>query len=413
MMPASLITKLRQLLPVLLLLSVSLYFLNATSYFRPLRYGKYLWLCTLPICLLTLAIGKTKFNKDFMVQQIKPWLPLFLAGIILFFYHGNFSGANVLGKFLILLLVFSLLVSTITLRLQTLFRINAFNCIVLSTLGFIQTHYLGYYVPGWDVNQNIFAGVIVLLGGFSCLSSFSQNQQEKISNIERCLYFLAGVAAIITAISTGCRTVFFTLIALLPLSIYSIKKYFQLPMRKVLLLAVLPFILLGIIILSDDLLVQRIRLILPEISQWTNNQQDIVSTSIGIRLSMYQIALFEIFPQFPLLGMGDLSGKEIANILGIHSITESYVNNWTHFHNDFLQMLVTGGICFVCLGILTFLWLLLNTKLNVLLLWLLGCGFLFGLTEVFFFRQNTFICFCTLWLFYQSSLFQRSSYGPL
>lgn len=391
------------------LISISIYFLNATSYIQSLRYGKYLWLVTLPLVFLALTVNRLKFNKSFFMQEITPWIPIFLSGAVLFIIHGNFSGSNILGKLFILLMAFSLLVSHVKLNTKILFWVNAINCLLLTCLGWIQVSFLGFQVPGQDVNQNIFAGVIVLLGGFSCLSSFHNNQASQLSPTDRAIFFIIGTISVITAILTGCRTVFLTLIVLLPLLAYSFIRFTNISKSKrfiiglVLIIVVINFTL----ITNNDLLTQRIGKIIPEIVQWQSQQENVVSTSIGIRLSMYQIAIFDIFPKFPFFGMGDLSGEEIANILNIKSIVQSHINNWTHFHNDVLQMLVTGGLCFVMSASFVFLLLLKKALGNPLLLWLLGCGAMFGLTEIFFFRQNTFICFCTLWLFYQATQLQE------
>lgn len=382
---------------LLFLLSVPI--LNMQTYLSFAMHGKYVWMLVLPVTLLLMIFTKGKADWNWFLTELKPWLPLIFVGLLLVCIHGKFSGTNILSKLLIILLAFAVLKQQVSISKTIFFRVCALNSLAISVLGGVQVWILGYPMPGYDLNQNIFAGSAILIGGCSSLSAVIA--ESSVSKFEKSFYLVAGLLAVVTAICTECRTVLICLIPLILISVYAIAKRFKVSLTKMFIFSIVLLIGISSGIYANSGLVERIQLIIPEITQWVNGQSGTASTSIGIRLAMYKFAFTEIFPSSPWVGVGDLPGREIAKLFNYSGIVSSFVPNWTHFHNDCIQMLVTGGLLLLCAGFATFFLLLGKSNLNPLALWLLFCGFCFGITEIFLFRQNSFISFVILWSFYR------------
>ncbi len=374
----------------LLLASFSLYFFTAISY--GFGHGKYLWKIVLPISLIALLLLWKEYKWKALIKECEPWFPLLFSSLVIFAVYGTWPAGRSLEAVGITLLAITILSQLKLISLRYFYWVNALTCVLLFSSGLIDVLVLGKHVPGETINQNIFAGVAVTVSGFSLISSFDRS--INLRSFERKFFACAGILALAITIATQCRTVLLP-IALLLLLVWngSVK---SLGKGSAIALIALSLSFLSIVIYFNPGLVVKLYKIIPEISEWLSSN-NVAQSSIGIRLEMYSFALTEVFPSHPFIGLGISDGSSVAAMFGDVRINEEFVRHWAHFHNDAIQMLVSGGLLQCVAAISTCFLLWRRSGKNVLILWLLACGILFGLTEIFFFRRNTFVCFLTLY----------------
>lgn len=88
-------------------------------------------------------------------------------------------------------------------------------------------------------------------------------------------------------------------------------------------------------------------------------------------MAMWKFAFGDILPSCPFFGVGRMEGSQIAKLFDYHQIDPAYISNWTHFHNDIVQMLVSGGGLQFLGGAGTLILLYRSARKSVPLLWLL------------------------------------------
>lgn len=379
---------------VLLLGFLCLFVFNALPYPDSLRHGKYLWKLCIPLILFLLILDRRLFDKEFARCNLYPWLPIVISNFVLLFIHGNLPAGTPLGNLIIIIIAGALLSRAELITFEDLFKVNAVTCFVLVMSGLLDVFIFDCKVPGELINQNIFAGIAILLGGFLILGCFESNLSDERTKV---LGLLIGIATVILALSTKCRTALVCSFVLAIMVLFvTFKNYGA---RKTIVTAFLLFLFVFVYFVFDHSLFFKITKIATEFEGWRSSDEA-VATSVGIRLAMWKFAFGDILPSYPFFGVGRMEGSQIAELFNYHQIDPAYISNWTHFHNDIVQMLVSGGGLQFLGGAGTFVLLYRSARRSMPLLWLLLCGLVFGQTEIFFFRQNTFVCFATLWILF-------------
>lgn len=387
-------TKIVYGLQVILLVSLCLFVFNAMPYPNFLRHGKYLWKLCIPLILLLLILDRRLFDREFAKCNLYPWLPIIIANLVLLFVHGNLPAGTPLGNLAIVIIAGALLSRAELITFEGLFKVNVATCFVLIMSGVLDVFVFNRAVPGELINQNIFAGVAILLGGFLILGCFELNLVDKRIKV---LGLSIGVATVVLALSTQCRTALLCgFVLVIMVLFFAFKNY---GLKKTIAMAFFILFIAFAYFVFDHSLFAKITKVTAEVERWRSSDE-VVATSVGIRLAMWKFAFGDILPSYPFFGVGRMEGSQIAKLFDYHQIDPAYISNWTHFHNDIVQMLVSGGGLQFLGGAGTFVLLYRSARRSMPLLWLLLCGLVFGQTEIFFFRQNTFVCFATLWILF-------------
>lgn len=137
---------------------------------------------------------------------------------------------------------------------------------------------------------------------------------------------------------------------------------------------------------------------------WYLDPQETTKTSVGARLVIWEVALFDIIPSHLLFGVGDVRQLDWINLITVANVDTDFWERILHFHNEGINIFVTGGL----LLFLVSNWLLYKlfqaARGEPVLLCLLVGSVSWGVTEVAFFHKNYFFVFLSLWLLYECAL---------
>lgn len=388
----------------LLFFFLSLYVLNAIgnmdvfcSIYGERRYTNCLWI----LLFLYLVVSGWKINWRFLWEEGWFFVPLVLVYIFLYFYHsGRINLSYIKYGFLVLFSV-AAIYNLKFLTLKTLFITNSISCVLIFLASIYEIVWLKYPIPNGDINQNIYALMVFMIGNVSIFSSL----YKEFSRSYRIVFFFAGVLSVWVALRTSCRTAYFSELVLIGLYAYLTIKKFNWSMKKtVLFLLLCSFLLIAVILTSPSITADKFNLVSKEILGFFDlNAGETTNTSIGLRLAMWETALFEIFPKHPFFGIGDVLQLNWNDLHVVTKMDPKFAIGLTHFHNEAINIAVTGGgvLLLTCLWVLYKLFVC--AKGNPVLLCLLVGSVAFGVTEVSFYHVPYFIVFLTIWFLYRAA----------
>lgn len=388
----------------LLFFFLSLYVLNAVgnmdvfcSVYGKRRYTNCLWV----LLSLYFLVSGGRISWRFLWEEGWFLVPLAFVYIFLYFYHnGHINLSYIKYGFLVLLSV-SAVHDLKFLNLKTLFITNSISCVFIFLASIYQIEWLKYQVPNGDINQNIFALMALMIGNVSIFSSL----YKEFSRSYRIVFFFAGVLSVWVALRTSCRTAYFSELFLIALYLYFTVQQFNLSLKKSFLFFLLCCsFLVAVIFTSPSITVDKFNLISKEIHGFfALDAGETTNTSIGLRLAMWKTALFEFFPRYPFFGIGDVFQLNWKELPIVTNMDPKFAVNLCHFHNEAINVLVTGGgvLLLTCLWVLCKLFV--SAKGDPILLCLLVGSVAYGVTEVSFYHVPYFIVFLTIWFLYRAA----------
>jgi O-antigen ligase len=122
----------------------------------------------------------------------------------------------------------------------------------------------------------------------------------------------------------------------------------------------------------------------------------------GQRLLMWDMALSAI-QQWPVLGPGTKGVNELFLLVGGATTSQPAFAVHNHFHSDWIQPLMMGGIVLLLGQLVTIALLVRRAFGNPVLLWIALAPLSFGLTDRVIHENNTFGFFVVAWALYTAA----------
>lgn len=344
-----------------------------------IHFAKYL-IFIFSILSIVFVLDKETFQES--VKRISiflsPWLLWLISLLVLSAIHGADGYSYGYNALLIMILVFlslqpvhlsrNLLIKTIALFL---FFMSIAIIIHVLTIGFIDN---GVY----SVNKNKVAGVVTFLS-ICCFSSliFEKNIFAFKEQIVIATSVLTSLLCIVLLEARTALLAYFALVLVICLG----KKF------KVALLVLLISCIMVALFSATGRIQQGI-------SDLQNFQDGNNRTSWGIRLELWKFALIG-FCDSPLYGWGSKAFDALVDNGYVFGV-QNYFR--THFHNDFFQTLVSGGLIGVTGWIGTLILLIRQSWSDFTKLALLASILAMGLADRYWSHWITFYPFISLWV---------------
>lgn len=397
--------------------------------FSPLPGGssyRYLFFVATPSCLIVLLLKQNKTTIkaslfDF-VNFIRPIFPFLFALCIVWAIHRNGTlDQGIGGEARLILLIFVLngLVYT-TLKIKRVVISNSlflFACslsIVLAIVYFFVVAYnndvsIFHIRPFVKPYVTIFAKCLALLSGLTLLGALIF---PKLPRNSRLFFSTIGLLGFLG--SSGFLSVRGTL--LVPFIVLFCAGFFYGFKRvKVLLFSGLAICVLSTALFSLTPIGERIQVGVNEVqsvattpllenlfekilskevlSAEEENVKRAVNNSMGARVAVWKLALYGTRGH-ELFGIGVSRPQDILDVKSLFSYSKDYL---PHFHSDFVQVYVMGGV-FLLLGFLSSIFLFFfQSRENCLKLFLLLSLLSFGIVDPGFLELRTMTVFAGAW----------------
>ena len=350
--------------------------------------ARFVWSVILPLFVVWLAFNYNRFNIRFSLNFLSPFAPIILAAIILSIWHHKFIDMETISKLVILGVVSGALSDLYDKRL--FYIANSVFCFVALAwmVWFAYRYGLQVFFDRLKgvVNQNEIYPIVALMSGVSLLVSHTKIGKE------RAFHLLAGLAGIVAVFLTQARGGLLVILVLLLFFLFSSSMSVQL---KVQILLIVLVACIGFLYMTNGYQGKMMR-VFTEIPRWLDGKGQ--STSIGARLSLWYAGLVDVFPHFPFMGTGVKQGHlvDLTQLVVLTKRAGWSIARWPHFHNDFVQMIVEGGIFYLFAGISSIVMLIAKYRRNLVVLWMLSCAIVTGMTEIFYFQPRDFVFFVML-----------------
>lgn len=402
------IKRMKSVLLISVCLLFSLYVINVIGAVELLRevLGGRRYLNVLWLFLFSYAFLNWK-GIDWTLFRLYSWviIPVIVTCLFLYFYH-DCSFDLSYAKYVILFLLAGSICSNIkSFNLRKFFVIGALSCIVIFFVALYQIYVLDYLVPNGDLNQNIFASMAMIIGS----ATFFAYLYPCFHSVERFVYALCGSLAIWVALRTTCRTAYVTELILCFLFLYlaRIKLHWALK-ESIFFVFLIALSMYFVVIFSQAEAEQKFSVISKQIFDFFDlNAKETTSSSIGLRLAMWKAAILDVIPNHFLFGLGDIRRCDWLRLITGSSIDPTFLRTLRHFHNEGINIFVTGGLLLFLVSNWLLYQLFQAARGEPVLLCLLVGSVSWGITEVAFFHKNYFFVFLSLWLLYECALYNE------
>ena len=353
----------------------------------------------LPVFIVWLALNWRRYEVRVPLTFLAPFVPIIIAAAILSVYHHRSIEMNILPKLVVFCLASGALVAVY--KKRVFYIINSFFCwgALCWMASLVIRDGISLYLNNFHhlVNQNEVYMMVVLMSGVSIFAS------QEVKGKEQFFHLLSGLAGLGCVVLTQARGALVDILVLFFVFFFS--SNLSLKCKLKVLLACL--LMCAMLVYLTDGFNGRLGLILSEITLWFDGKGQ--ATSIGTRLSLWYAGIVDIFPHFPLMGTGVREGH-LGDLAQLVSLTER--PGWTigmqpHFHNDFVQMAVKGGILYVGAGIASLILITLQYRSHSIVIWLIACAIASGLTEHFYFQPRVFIFFVMIFTLVVTGIYKE------
>ena len=383
----------------------ALYVINAVGNIEGLKefLGKRRYLNVLWVSLcLYIVISKVKINWNFFWKDAKLVLPVTFVAVFLDFYHDCGFDVSYAKYALLLILVGAVVCKIKTFGLREFFIVNSLSCLAIFAVALYQIDVLGYPIPNGDINQNIFACLVLAIGNVSLFSVL----YGRLNQGDRLIYAVCGILAIWVALRTTCRTAYVTEMALVCVFSFLAHKRYEWSIRKSVLFIVIAMVFMLLVVVTSPLATEhKFKVIFQEIQEFSVLRfGETTDSSIGLRLAMWKAALFDVIPNHFWFGVGDCRFLDWPASLKNSNIDADFLKKLAHFHNEGINIFVMGGVLlFVACNWLLYK-LFLIAKTEPVLLCLLVDAVMWGMTEVAFWHKPFLVVFMSIWLLYECAM---------
>ena len=344
-----------------------------------IHFAKYL-IFAFSILSIVLIFDKETFKES--IKQISifltPWLFWLLSLLVLSAIHGADGYSYGYNALLIMVLVF-LSLQPISLSRNLLIRVIALFLFFMSIAIIIHVLTIGFIDNGvYSVNKNKVAGVVTFLS-ICCFSSLIF-EKDIFAFKEQIFIALSVLTSLLCIVLLEARTALLAYFALV--LVVCLGKKFKVA------LVVLIISCIMVALFSATGRIQQ------GISDLQNFQDGNNRTSWGIRLELWKFALIG-FCDSPVYGWGSKAFDALVDNGYVFGVQDYFR---THFHSDFFQTLVGGGLIGVIGWISTLILLVRQSWKDFTKLALLASILAMGLTDRYWSHWITFYPFVSLWV---------------
>lgn len=331
---------------------------------------------------LSIKSKENTINFQECLTFFKPWLPWFIATILFICAHGFADLSKHLHAYILFCLVY-FGIWHFKIKRNTVIVVFALNVFLISLCTVIRVLYYGLDSEILGINKNVLipelAAISVTLFMLYCTCYCDIK-----SNLLKWFIVIAIGTNIAAVVLSEVRTAVLVYLATIPLLAFISNKYL---LRKALpVLLICCVCLVGLFLYTGRLQEGFNDLLLFQAGQ--------SKTSLGIRLELWKLG-FSAFGDHPIFGWGRLPFLHILE--AGHQFPLNYVA--THFHNDMVNVLVTGGLVSFFGWLATNLLLLKDARHDLPRITLVVSFFAIGLTENSWGGNNTaFYVFGIAWL---------------
>lgn len=383
----------------------ALYVVNAIGNIDELKgiLGKRRYLNVLWVLLgMYLIVSKVRINWLFFWDNAKLVIPISAGCLFLFFYHDEIFDISYVKYSLLLILVAAAVCDIRKFGLREFFIVNSLSCLAIFAVAIYQMDVLRYPVPNGDINQNIFACLVLIIGNVSLFSVL----YGKLNRGDRLIYAICGILAIWVALRTTCRTAYVTEVALVCCFSYLAHKRYEWSTRQSVLFVVIAMGFMLLVVVTSPLATEhKFKVIFREVQEFSAlGFGETTDSSIGLRLAMWKAAFVDVIPNHFWLGVGDIRFLDWPSVLKHSNIDSVFLKTLPHFHNEGINIFVMGGLLLfvACNWLLYKLFLIARTE--PVLLCLLVDAVMWGMTEVAFRHKPFLVVFLSIWLLYECAM---------
>ena len=391
----------RTILLTILFAFFSLYVINVvgniegvSEFLGKRRYLNALWI----ILCLYLVVSKGKIEWQFFWENVCLIIPISITCLFLYFYHNHAFNLSYVKYVFLFILAGSVACQNSKFRLREFFAVNSLACLIIFFSAGYQILVLEYPVPNGDLNQNIFACMVVAVGNVSFFSLLYKN----LNRWDQRFFALCGVLAIWVALRTSCRTAYVTEVVVACLFSFLAYKRLGWSKRKNVVFGVLIILsMFCVIVESPSVTESKFRAILAEILDFSSlGDGETTESSVGLRLAMWKAAFVDLIPKHFFFGIGDVEQINLPALIPNSNIGPRFLAKLTHFHNEGINILVMGGLLLFIVSNWLLYRLFVIAKNEPVQLCLLVGTVAWGITEVAFFHKQFLFVFLSIWFLY-------------
>lgn len=377
--------------------------------------GRYLSVLIAPIGLLYLIFLVKRKSLIYLldgVRKLIPWLPFFIAFIIISFLHQrNFNTSQISLR-----IVFAIILYACARALQIRHRqlliaaaIGACLYLICSFLDILTYYYPTilqleiprhltekgiYRVGGGGGNPIHFANASMWLAGICTLGVFYKNTFTKV---EKYFLSISAVIVLLVCLATQSRGALLASIPLVVLVSFQVDQKFKKLIFVFVLLALGSIFLLA----TQTEFFHRIKRIFYDLYYYITEPNFIIS-SVSARLEMWYLSLHSWQDHF-FIGVGIPNIQELITLYPPKIAIHPAILMQPHFHNDWMQAISLGGLLLLLGLLISFILIIVNSRKDPVLLWIVLAAFCFGLSDLIMFQNTMLTFFIAVWALFSAS----------
>ncbi len=332
-------------------------------------------------------------NLQECLSFFKPWLPWFIAIILFICAHGLSGLSKHLHAYILFILLYFGL-RHFSVKRSLVILVFALNTLILSLGSILSILYIGLEHGILGINKNVVIPELAAIS-VSLLVLYCTDRGEIQSKSLKWLILIAIISNVVAVVISEVRTALIVYLAAVPLVLFSANKSLLKKALPILLLCCI--CLIGLFFYTG-----RLQQGINDILLFQAGQSN---SSLGIRFELWKLGL-SAFVDHPIFGWGRLPFRQIID--AGYSFPINIVPS--HFHNEMVNLLVTGGLVSFFGWLMTNVLLIKDAGKDLPRVALVISFFVIGLTENSWGGNNTaFYTLSVSWLLLYLSAPHRSS----
>lgn len=377
--------------------------------------GRYLSVLITPLGLLYFIFIIKRKSLTYLLDGVKkltPWFPFIIAFIVISFLHQrNFNTSQ-----LSLRIIFAIVLYACARALQISHRqlllaaaIGAWLYLICSFVDVLTYYYPTvlrleiprhltekgiYRVGGGGGNPIHFANASMWLAGICTLGIFYKNTLFKA---EKYFLFISAIIVFFVCLATQSRGALLATIPLVALVSLQIDRKF----KKLIFVFVLLAVASGFLLATQTEFFHRIKRVFYDLYYYITEPNFIIS-SVSARLEMWRLSIHNWQDHF-FIGVGIPSIQELITNYPPKSPVHPAILIQPHFHNDWMQAISLGGLLLLLGLLISFILIIINSRKDPVLLWIVLAAFCFGLSDLIMFQNTMLTFFIAAWALFSAS----------
>ncbi len=376
--------------------------------------GRFLSVLVAPFGLFYLAYVARQTSFPLLLDGIKKlsiWLPFFTAlGIVSWLHESNFNWAQLSQRFLFAVILYACARHLLITHKQliTAAVVGAWLYLFCAffdawTFYYPETFQLQiprhltemgiYRVGGGGGNPIHFADACIWLAGICGLGIF---QNEQLSSKEKNFILSGALIVFLVSLTTHSRGALLALIPLFILFVYKTEARY----KKFIFAAFIVVLIIAFWLATQTEFFHRIKRVFFDLYYYLTEPNFIIS-SVSARIEMWHIAITSWQQNF-FFGTGVSNIQDLVKVYPPANTLHPAILAQPHFHNDWMQSISLGGVLLLFGLLSTYILLIINSRKNIILLWIVLAGFCFGLSDLIFYQNTMLTFFISTWALFSA-----------